>query len=402
VIPRDTGRLTVVLAVGTTVAGSMPVFLIGALFVQLQGDVHAPAWVLGLAVAVFWAVAAVVSMASGRIVSALGSRRTTIVGIALAVLSLAGMAVLAPAWPLLVAWAGVAGAGNALGHPASNHLMTLRVSSRKLATAFGIKQGAVPFAAFLAGLAVPAVALTLGWQWGFGLASVLALVLLIAFMRLGPRRAKGAPPRRPHVALSRPLLRYLLLLATATTLGAAAAGAVSAFAVTAAIHRGLPDAVAGILLSAGSLLGATVRVAAGRFADRTHGRFALPLTAALLACGGIGVLLIVLDTPWTFAVGVILALGPGWGWTGLTHFIVSRVAGPATPSATGIVQTGSYLGSGAGPLLFGIGFAAVAESASGAGLVWIPVAAAQLVATLVVLQLTRVAPPAPTHDVAPR
>jgi hypothetical protein len=86
----------------------------------------------------------------------------------------------------------------------------------------------------------------------------------------------------------------------------------------------------------------------------------------------------------------------------LTHFIVSRVAGPATPSATGIVQTGSYLGSGAGPLLFGVGFAAVAEGASEAGTVWIPVAAAQLVAMLVVLRLARAVPPAPAHDVASR
>lgn len=389
------GKVTVGLAVGTTIAGGMPVFLIGALFVQLQGDLDAPAWVLGFAVAFYWAVAAVVSMLSGRVVSALGSRRTTILSIIGAAVSLLGTALLSPHWIFLVLWAGLGGAANSIGHPASNHLMSLRVGAGKLATAFGIKQAAVPFAAFLAGLTVPVVALTVGWEWGYGLAGALALVLLALFFWLGPRRAPGGAARaRVHVPLSKPLLRYLILMSTATTIGAAAAGAVSAFAVTAGIQRGIPDALAGILLAAGSLLGAIIRVISGRLADRTGGRIALPLTATLLALGGIGAALLAVDAPWAFIVGAILALGPGWGWTGLTHFVVTRVAGPATPSATGIVQTGSYLGSGGGPLLFGFAFALVGAGA-GSTLVWLPVAALQLVATVIILRLMRVVPPTP-------
>lgn len=387
-------RSTVGLAVGTTITGGMPVFLLGALFAQLQGDLDAPAWVLGVAVAWYWAVAAVVSMLSGRVISRIGSRTATVLSIAGAVASLLGSAFLAPTWIALVLWAGLGGAANSLGHPASNHLMSLKVPAERLATAFGVKQAAVPFAAFLAGLAVPAVALTLGWQWGFGLSAVLGAVLLVLFLRFGPRRAPGSVRKRgPHVPLPGPLLRYLLLMSTATTIGAAAAGAASAFAVTAGIQRGIPDALAGILLSAGSLLGAVARTVAGRVADRTGGRIALPLTAALLASGAIGTALLAVDATWAFAIGALLALGPGWGWTGLTHFVVSRVSGAATPSATGIVQTGSYLGSGGGPLVFGLAFAAVGTGA-GHTLVWLPVAVAQVVATLVVLKLIRTPAPA--------
>ncbi|MBM3715422.1 MAG: MFS transporter, partial [Actinobacteria bacterium] len=354
---RDRGsggaRSTAALAVGTTISGCLPVFLIGALFAQLQSDLGAPAWVLGVAVAFYWAVAAVVSVLSGRIISRIGSRMATIFSISGAVASLLGSAFLAPGWIAFVLWAGLGGAANSLGHPASNHLMSLRVPASKLATAFGIKQAAVPFAAFLAGLAVPVVALTLGWRWGFGLAAAVGVMLLTTFLLWGPRRAPGAVrQRRPHVPLPSPLLRYLLLMATATTLGAAAAGAASSFVVTAGIERGITDASAGILLSAGSLLGAVIRALAGRVADRTGGRIALPLTAALLASGAVGTALLTVDATWTFALGAVLALGPGWGWTGLTHYVVSRVSGAATPSATGLVQTGSYIGSGGGPLAF--------------------------------------------------
>src|SRR5690606_25143943 len=60
------------------------------------------------------------------------------------------------------------------------------------------------------------------------------------------------------------------------------------------------------------------------------------------------------DNQVTYGIGIIVAFAIGWGWTGLIHYSVSQIAGPATPAATGIVQTGSYIGSGAGPLLAGI------------------------------------------------
>lgn len=391
---RDTGRTTVALATGTTIAGSMPAFLVGAVFVQLQADIGAENWVLGTAVAAYWIAAAVISTLSGRIVARIGSRRGTILSLVVSIVSLLGVALWVPSWQWLVVWTVVGGMSNGLGHPSSNHLMTLRVGASRWATAFGIKQGAVPFAAFGAGLTVPTLAVTLGWQWGYALGALGAAAVLVAFLLLGPRRVPAASgARKTSVPLTVPLRRYLLVLLTATTLGSAGAGAVASFAVTAGVDRGIPDALAGVLLSAGSLLGATLRVIAGRLADRSNGRTALPMTAAMLACGAIGTVLMSLGSVWTFAIGVLFVLGPGWGWAGLTHFVVSRVAGPATPSATGIVQTGSYLGSAGGPFFFGLAF----QFTSGDPAVWWGVAVAQIVATaIVVVLLRRAAPPTPT------
>ena len=51
--------------------------------------------------------------------------------------------------------------------------------------------------------------------------------------------------------------------------------------------------------------------------------------------------------------GVPLAFGAGWAWPGLFNLAVV-LANPASPgAATGITQTGTYMGAVLGPLLFG-------------------------------------------------
>jgi len=387
---RESGTGAVVLAVGATITGGLPVFLLGALFVQIQRDVPAPQWVLGVAVASYWGAAAVMSLLAGRLVSWLGIRSATLLGVMVGGLSLVGGAFLVPSWPWLLGWAAVGGVSNGISHPAANQLINLRVRRGMLATAFGIKQASIPFAAFLAGLAVPALALTLGWHWGFGLASLFAFAVGVLFWWSVPR---GELSRRttggPHVPLTPALMKYLMLMTSVTTISAAATGAVTAYAVITGIERGLSIGWAGILLSVGGLLSVIVRVVVGRIADRANSRFALVTVAVMMCVGGSGVLLMAVDTQWTFVLGMLLALGIGWGWPGLTHFVVSRVAGPATPSATGIMQIGTYVGSGVGPLVFGLLYAAVPEVT-----LWIIVGAMQIVAGYIAVVLARTSPPA--------
>ncbi|TFD73208.1 MFS transporter [Cryobacterium gelidum] len=387
---RESGKGAVVLAVGATITGGLPVFLLGALFVQIQRDIPAPQWVLGAAVASYWGAAAMMSLLAGRVVSWLGIRSATLFGVVIGASSLIGGAFLVPSWVWLLVWAAVGGVCNGISHPAANQLINLRVRRGMLATAFGIKQSAIPFAAFLAGLAVPALALTLGWHWGFGLAGLFALAVGALFWWSVPR-GELARPRLggSHVPLTPPLMKYLLLMASVTTLSAAATGAVTAYAVITGIERGLPLAGAGILLSVAGLLSVVVRVIVGRIADRANSTFALATVAAMMFIGGGGVLLMAVDTQWTFVAGMLLALGIGWGWPGLTHFVVSRVAGPATPSATGVVQIGTYVGSGAGPLAFGLLFVALPQTT-----LWIIVGAVQIVAGYIAFVLARKTPPA--------
>lgn len=382
---RRQGRAAVIVAVGTSIAGGIPVFLLGALFVQLQPDTAAPGWALGLAVAAYWAAAAMISMLSGRILVAIGNRAGVIATLSIAAVSLLGSALLTPWWPWLLVWAIVGGAANGLGHPASNHLLHVRVSPRRIATAFGIKQGAVPFSAFIAGLTVPVLALTVGWRWGFAAVAVLVILLIVGHRFGNPPDRDLASGKGVRVPLGAALLRKLLSITIVTTLGAAAAGATSAYLVTAAIERGVPDAAAGILLSVGSLAGATARVVAGRVADRAGGRIAMPLAAGMIGVGAVGLVLMSLPGTVPLIVGGALELGIGWGWPGLTHFVVARVSGTETSAATGVVQTGSYIGSGGGPLLFGLLFSAPWS----ASWIWLIAAAVQVTAAIVAVMLVR-------------
>ena len=58
----------------------------------------------------------------------------------------------------------VAGWGNGVGQPASNDLIARAVSSTRHGLAYGTKQAAIPLATMVAGIAVPVVAIPLGWR----------------------------------------------------------------------------------------------------------------------------------------------------------------------------------------------------------------------------------------------
>jgi predicted MFS family arabinose efflux permease len=76
-----------------------------------------------------------------------------------------------------------------------------------------------------------------------------------------------------------------------------------------------------------------------------------------------------------------LAFGAGWGWPGLFNLAVAREYPEAPGAASGVTQTGTYVGAVLGPVIFG----ALVEHASyrvawlfaatlslgGAGFIWI-------------------------------
>ncbi|MBW3614514.1 MAG: MFS transporter, partial [Actinobacteria bacterium] len=213
----------------------------------------------------------------------------------------------------------------------------------------------IPVATLLSGLAVPAFALTVGWRWAFAAAALVPLGGAVALpagrIPRGPS-GDGSPAasgrrRRPPVSLP-----PLVVLAAGIGFGTAAAGTLGVFLVDAAVASGLGEGPAGLLVSGGSAVGITSRLVVGRLADRRNGGHlrvvAWMLLAGCLAYGlfatGIAALL-VLATP--------LAFGAGWGWPGLFNLAVVRQHPDAAATASGITQTGTYLGAVGGPVLFG-------------------------------------------------
>ncbi len=207
----------------------------------------------------------------------------------------------------------------------------------------------MPMATLLGGIAVPVVALTVGWRWAYAGGGALALVAVaVAPGRHGPAapRPRGEPPR-PNASLG-----PLSLLAVGVGFGAAAAGALATFLVSASVDSGLSAGEAGWLLTFGSLAGVLSRLWMGARADRRGGGH-LRVVALMLGGGALAFVLFSLGGPLTYVLVTPVAFGMGWAWPGLFNFAVVRNNPDAPSHATGITQTGTYVGALAGPLAFG-------------------------------------------------
>lgn len=340
--------LAAVVAVVT--GGALPAFLTGGVSVQLRADLGFGESGLGLAVGAFFATAALSSALLGRAAERLGPVSSMRVSAAGSAASLLGVAAGARSFASLLVWLAVGGVANALAQPAANLFLARTVDASRLGIAFALKQSGVPAGTLLGGLAVPSLALTVGWRWAFVAGALLPLVgaLAVPPVAAGPGgRAVPPRPERSQVAMT-----PLVVLGFGIGFGAAAAGTLGAFLVNAAVDAGIAEGGAGLLVSAGSAIGIAVRLAAGSRADRRDGGH-LRVVSLMLVVGSIAfalygtqeALLLVLATP--------LAFGAGWGWPGLFNLAIVR-AHPAAPgAASGVTQTGTYVGAVAGPVLFG-------------------------------------------------
>ncbi|MBA2318228.1 MAG: MFS transporter [Euzebyales bacterium] len=347
--PSATFR-AVAAALVCTAQGLLPVSMLGGLAVQIQRELALDEQGLGAAVTVFFAVSAVGSAPAGRLLQRIGPYPGMAATAALSAVALVGIATAATSWTVLVGFLIVAGMGNAIAQPAANLLLASGVPHARQGLLFGIKQAAVPVTTLLAGLSVPALGLTVGWRWAF----VLAVAGSAALPLLAPRRAK-VPRARDEVVAPPTVDRWpLVVVAGAGFLGAAAVNAMAVFLVASAVATGIAPSAAGLLLAFGSVLGITTRVAMGWAADRRDGRH-LRVVSQLLVAGAVGFTLLALGTPAAlYVVGTVVAFGAGWGWNGLFTFAVVRSYPAAAATATGITQTGLWLGGMVGPLAFGV------------------------------------------------
>lgn len=338
-------------AVLGTGLGVLPVYLLGGLAVQLRADLGFTEAQLGLAISAFFATSALASVPAGRLVERTGAVRGMMAALAISVTSMALMGS-ARGWAPLVAGVALGGLSNAVAQLAANLALTQAVPSCHQGLGFGVKQAAVPAASVLAGVAVPLVAVPLGWRSAFFIGAALAVVVTL----WGPRPATAAvlarPKRGPLRAGDAPLLP-LLVLAAAGAFGTAAANSLAAFLVESSVSRGVRPATAGVLLAVGSGVGVTVRVLAGWAADHRDGGH-LRVVAMLMATGTVGLgLLAVAGTAPRILLGAVLAFGSVWGWNGVFNLAVIRRNPRAPAAATGITQAGLYLGGVVGPTAFG-------------------------------------------------
>jgi MFS family permease len=365
-------------AVTVTTAGVLPAYLVGVLWVQLSADLDVGPSLLGLLVATFFGTSAVSALFAGTLVRRLGTVPVVrLAGLTAAVAMLAvALAARAPA--VLVAALVLAGWGNGIGQPASNDLIARSVSPGRQGLAYGLKQAAIPLSTLLAGVAVPLVAIPLGWRTAFGIGAVLAVVVVLSVP--GPRRLGSAGSSSPPSEAAGPFRRApLYVLAAGLALGAGTGNALGSFAVSTAVAGGIAPATAGVLTAVASGVGALARVLVGWLADRVRTRWLL-VVAAQMSVGGLAYALLGTGVAALIAVGAVVGYCTGWAWAGLSTYSVTRMHHGMAAQATSITQGGMGLGAAAGPLAFG-GLLSVSSYA----VAWTATAALAVVAGLVVV-----------------
>lgn len=357
------------MAAGT--ATVLPGFLVGALALQIGRDLDASVSAVAAGVTAFFVAGAFGAGLGGRLSERTGALRA-MRGAALATAAcLAAAAVLADSLALLFVFLALAGLANAVAQPAINLFMADQVALERQGVAFGIKQSAIPAAVLISGLALPLLAIPLGWRATFALLALGPLAVAVLLSRQAPSlRLPPARDRPPRPS------RALILIALGAALGSAAPGALAAYLVASAVEAGIDEGTAGLLAALGSAMSLVVRLSVGVRADR-RSDYGFGMVTILLLMGSAGFALLAIGEPAPFVVGVVLAFALGWGWPGLFNMAVVHLHREAPAAATGISQTGIYVGAAAGPAAFGALY-----SATGYATAWLVAAGVAVAAGL--------------------
>jgi MFS family permease len=346
------------LSIGAGATTVLPGFLVGSLALQIRHDLDVSVGAVAAGVTVFFAAGALGAGAGGRLAERIGALRA----IRLSVVATAGCLLLAglatQSLAELLAVLAVAGVANAIDQPAINLFMADQVPLDRQGLAFGVKQSAIPAAVLISGLALPLLALPLGWRATFAICAGLALVVAMLVGRAAPSFAPP-PPRGPAPRPS----RKLVITAVGATLASAGPCALSAYLVASAVDVGIAEGVAGVLAAAGSAISLIVRIIVGHRADRRRD-YGFSTMVILLLAGAVGFALLAVGSPAPFVLGAFVAFGLGWGWPGLFNLAVVDLNRDSPGAATGISQTGIYVGAAFGPAAYGLLSARIGYSAA--------------------------------------
>lgn len=321
-------------------------------------DVH---WI-GPFTALCYALAMPVSLLAGGFVLRHGAVRS---GQACLVAAGAAALLFATGWlPAMLASA--AGYGIALGLvvPACSQLIARHADSRELPLAMSLGQSGMTLGRLATGLAVPGLALAVGWSGTLTAWATLALAMAVALegwrRRLDPATTRFRTVGRRRLAEPLAMIRdnpELRRLTVAAVVFASAQLSLVVYLV-AYMHAvaGLPLVVAGLAFAAAQAAGIASRFVIGSVAGST-GRPRLVLAATGFAMAGALAGAATLSPGWPAALVVLGAAVLGsvaMSWNGLLFAEVVRAAGSRNAAtATGAVSFVTFVGLAAGPALFG-------------------------------------------------
>jgi predicted MFS family arabinose efflux permease len=351
---------TLAIQIYTSVTATAPAVLAP----MLAADLGISATWIGVFVGLLYAGAMLGSLGSGEFVARYGAIRVSQVAVLLCAVGIAAMAVTSQAAAALLVAAAVAmGLGYGPITVASSELLARTTPPQRMALTFSIKQTGVPAGAALAGAALPATAIALGWRTAFVLVALVAVIVIAAAEPTRRSLDLRNPDRKPFsiaamLAPLRTILRTPRLMELSATGFAYAAVQVS---LSSFLVVFLTDALGWSLVSAGfALTCATAaavpgRIVWGAIADRTRASTLVLAAIGFLACA-CGAAFALAGREWPAWLLLPLAALYGWsaiGWNGVQLSELARRA-PSGMAATVTGASGFITFSGvmAGPMLF--------------------------------------------------
>lgn len=366
----------------TTVASfaTLPLFLTGGLAVLMREDLDFGVSAVGLAGVVFVACSAAAAIPGGRLVEIIGVRRAVYVAGVMLAICMLGIAGPARSWSTLAGFLALGGVASGIAQPATNALIAHGVSGKRQGLAFGVRRSSFSLGEIMAGLAVPLIAVSMGWRRAWVIAAIGLAVSTISVPKTAARGSSQVTRKRRRGPVQGPLWT----LAIAAGFGIGAIGAIQIYFVEASVARGFSVGTAGTLLAIGGGVGVAARLVVGWFQDRRGGDVFIG-TVFLLAVGAVGFLVAGLGRGLPLAViGTALAFGAGQGWTGLYMLGVVRLNPDEPGAATGRIEAGMSTGGVVGPIVFGFLVAGGAITAA-----WLVGAASLALAAVLVIVARR-------------
>lgn len=370
------------------VAGVFQLMFFAVLAAPMIDDIGLSRTELGIIGSLNTLVGAVTAPSTGRIVDKIGPRRAALGSLLLSGIGMAALAIAPSAGWLYVASA-IGGIPQGATNPATNSLISSRVPPGRRGTLTGIKQSGVTLAAFLAGIALPALETPFGWRgaaWAFAAAFVSGG--LVIQMTLHPDAPQAAPASA--TARTARLDPVILWIATYAFFMGLASGAVGRFLpLFAEESLGFSVQTAGIIIALGGLLGMAARIAAARVAEhRMRPTLLLPI---LSLAGAAFAAMLAVTTESTRALlwlsPVLSAVGTN-AWNAVAMLAVIMLVSTASAGkASGVVMFG-FLG---GLAMSGPVTGWIVDATDTYRPVWIAAASASLIAAAIMMVFDRTA-----------
>lgn len=348
---------------GTQSVAVLILMTVPVMATEIAPDFGVDAKDIGVFMSIVFVFAMFFSAASGSLVHRFGGIRTNQIGMAFSACCL--LLALTKSLPLLFVGAALIGLGYGPNTPAGSHVLARVTPANAMGLVFSFKQSGAPLGGLVAGLLVPTVAESYGWETAIYTSFTVAALAIVGIQPLRDRLDDDRDPNTKivfsspwrairSVALDRRLRRLTFAAFSLTSTQAIVMTYLVVFLIQ---ELGIAFTTAGAVFACSQAAGATVRVLMGWLADKALGaRTTLVMMGMVSSTGLVGLTFLSPDSPLLVIVTLSVILGAAsFGWNGV---FLAEVASEARSKSVGEATGGSlfflYGGLVFGPMIMSL------------------------------------------------